>query len=68
MLGNFFDFPDTVYQFFPIVTLLGSLGLLYRILYKTRQAEKERYRLKIDKLQQELEEYKKNVVNRKSED
>ncbi len=62
MLGNFFNFPQSVYQFFPLTTLLGSLGLLYRVLYKMRQAEKENYRLKINKLKGELDDYKKRII------
>ncbi len=63
MLGNFFNFPPSMYQYFPLTTLLGSLGLLYRTLYKMRKAEKENYRLKINKLKSELDEYKKRIID-----
>lgn len=68
MLGFIYEFPQSVYQYFPITTLLGSLGLLYRTLYKTRLAEKERYRLEIDKLKRDLDEYEKKVVGRNQQD
>jgi hypothetical protein len=63
LLGNFFYFPQTAYQLFPIVTLLGSLGLLYRTLYKMRLAEEEHYRLEIFRLKNELDDYKKNILS-----
>ena len=62
MLGNFYEFPNSIYQLFPITTLLGSLGLLYRILYKMRAAEKESYKLKINVLKTELDDYKRRII------
>jgi len=62
LLGNFFQIPREVYHVFPLITLLGSLGLLYRTLYKIRNAEKENYRHQISKLKDEINDYKKKIV------
>ena len=69
ILGNFpvFAFPATAYQIFPLLTLLGSLGLLYRTLYKIRSAEKENYRLEIYRLKSELEDYKRRIIRGETE-
>lgn len=56
MLGNFLHFPDNFLQLLPIITLLSSLGILYRMLYKSRLGTRERFTEKITRLEKEVED------------
>lgn len=61
MLGNFMHFPENIFQVLPLVTLLASLGILYRILYKSRQGTRERFTEKIARLEKEVEDLRKQL-------
>jgi hypothetical protein len=62
LLGFFYKFPIEFYMSYPVATLLAALGLLYRTLHKIRSGEKEKYRIEINRLRNELDEYKKKIV------
>ena len=67
ILGNHLNFPVETYQYFPIVTLLGALGLLYRTLYMMKKAEKENYVQEISQLKNELDNYRRRIVRGETE-
>jgi len=67
LFGNFYNIPFEAYQIFPLTTLLGSLGLLYRTLTKIKTAEKEKYKNEINNLSNQLENYKTKITNSNSD-
>ena len=67
IIGNFFNFPIITYQYFPIITLLGALGLLYRTLTMIKKAEKEQYIYEIEQLRDELDNYRRRIIRGETE-
>jgi len=69
LMGNFYTFPSIAYQLFPLAVLLGALGILYsRYTAQEKEASKySHYYDELTRLQEELEETKRKVVQEPTE-
>ncbi|MBN1755624.1 hypothetical protein JW877_05360 [bacterium] len=60
LVSYFFEIPSSMHWMLPLIAMLMALGILYRILYKTREGEKEKLRQRVAELE--------SIINKEQSD
>ncbi|MBN2543820.1 hypothetical protein JXI42_13250 [bacterium] len=58
LLGILWQFPNELYYWNTLVSMLIALGMFYRIRTKTKEGLLEKYQIKLDQVTKELEDLK----------
>ncbi|MBN2543176.1 hypothetical protein JXI42_09960 [bacterium] len=58
LIASFFDIPVMFHRLLPLASMLVALGIVYRILYKTREGEKEQLRDMVEQLKEAVDKLK----------